>query len=376
MLDLRTKSRSEKEKRIVLIIDDERPIRRMIGRILQLDSFWPVEADNAADGIALARQYRPDLVICDVIMDRADGYSVLEAMRSEQSLASVPFIFMTGTADNAGLRRGMKMGADDYLAKPFSGAELRETVAAHVRKQELLASQSEKRLAELRTNINMALPHELLTPLNGIMGFAELLKICGDETPLLERQNMAASICDSAERLQHLIENYLVFAQIELLANDDAKISALRETICEDANDVIRATAEGTAQRHGRERSLRIRAEAAPAHISQEHLKKIVEELVSNACKFSKSTELIEVVSWKSGECFVLGVRDRGHGMTAEQISNVGAFMQFDRRLFEQQGLGFGLHICRRLVELHGGELRIMSQPGQGTEVVVTLRAA
>src|ERR1051325_1489329 len=74
-------SETTKAKKTVLIIDDERAIRRLVGRILQLDGFHPVEAQNALDGITLARQYQPDLVICDVVMDSADGYSVLEALR-------------------------------------------------------------------------------------------------------------------------------------------------------------------------------------------------------------------------------------------------------------------------------------------------------
>lgn len=360
----------------VLIIDDDRPIRRMISLILQLDGFQTLDAASAAEGMSIARSSRPDLVICDVIMDTVDGYSALEAFRSQAEFAAVPFILMTGMANNDGLRRGMKLGADDYLAKPFSGEELRETVAALMRKQARAKELTERRMAQLRANINVALPHELLTPLNGIMGFAELLRTAGNETPNPVRQEMAASICESAERLQRLIENYLIFAQIELLASDEEKLRILREAVCEHASQVVSDTANGTARRFERHIDIRFRLEKGAPRISEEHLKRIVEELISNACKFSKTASALDVVCWnEKGKC-IFAVRDNGHGMSEEQISQVGAFMQFNRHYYEQQGLGLGLVISRRLAELHGGELRIMSKPGMGTEVVVSLPSA
>jgi signal transduction histidine kinase len=105
--------------------------------------------------------------------------------------------------------------------------------------------------------------------------------------------------------------------------------------------------------------------------ITEEYLKKIMEELVDNAVKFSDAGRPIQVTGGPKGDYYEICIRDQGRGLTPEQIANIGAYMQFERRLYEQQGSGLGLVICKRLVDLHGGDLTIDSVEGQGTTVCV-----
>jgi two-component system, sensor histidine kinase and response regulator len=111
----------------------------------------------------------------------------------------------------------------------------------------------------------------------------------------------------------------------------------------------------------------------APVCISELKLKKIVEELVSNACKFSVPGQPVRVVSFSNQDAYTLFVIDQGRGMASDQIANLGAYMQFERKIYEQQGSGLGLVIAKRLVELHNGQLAIESLPGKQTTVRVTL---
>jgi signal transduction histidine kinase len=99
-----------------------------------------------------------------------------------------------------------------------------------------------------------------------------------------------------------------------------------------------------------------------PVQIMETHLWKIVEELVDNACKFSPAGAPIEVTGRVEEGVFTLAVLDKGRGMTAAQIADVGAHMQFERRIHEQQGSGLGLAIARRLAELYGGDDRERAQ--------------
>src|SRR5438552_10050496 len=108
-------------------------------------------------------------------MEKMDGYRTLSAMRSEPATASIPFILMTGLADNAGMRHGMELGADDYLPKPFTIDALYGAVDARLKKAHALSQVAEKKLADLRDNISLMLPHELRTPLNGILAYGEIL---------------------------------------------------------------------------------------------------------------------------------------------------------------------------------------------------------
>ncbi len=177
----------------------------------------------------------------------------------------------------------------------------------------------------------------------------------------------------SSERLQRLIENCLVYAQIELIAADPEQLKRLRNHQLTDVAAIITDKAQQEATAASREADLRLDLQNAALQISEDNLKKIVAELVNNAFKFSSSGREVLVASSVKDGVFDLRVTDCGRGMTADQIASIGAYMQFERALFEQQGLGLGLIIARRLVELHGGQMDIRSIPGKFTEITIHL---
>src|SRR4029453_1292104 len=160
-----------------------------------------------------------------------------------------PFILMTGQADTAGMRQGMELGADDYLSKPFTVPQLLAAVNARLKKLQTGRQQAERKLADLRASISLALPHELLTPLNGILGFSEIIKTDQHLQPE-EVVSMAEAIHDSAERLKRLIENFLIYAQLELFQPD--QLQALRKGRTADVRQPIERVALERAERVGR----------------------------------------------------------------------------------------------------------------------------
>ncbi|MEI7938447.1 MAG: response regulator, partial [Verrucomicrobiota bacterium] len=98
----------------ILVIDDEPLLRETVRLALVGKGFDVIEAENGTQGIEKARQQLPDLILCDVNMEKVDGYLTLSALRNEPTTSAIPFILMTGMADNAGMRHGMELGADDY----------------------------------------------------------------------------------------------------------------------------------------------------------------------------------------------------------------------------------------------------------------------
>src|SRR5438093_5630918 len=213
----------------ILVIDDEEWLREMVQLALRQRGYTVVEAENGAVGIEKARKELPDLVLCDVNMEKVDGYLTLSSLRYEHATASIPFILMTGLADNAGMRHGMELGADDYLPKPFTIDALYAAVEARLKKVQTVREEAEKKLADLRDNISLMLPHELRTPLNGILAYGEILATDAATLPASEIAEIGQVICDSGKRLERLIENFLIYAQLELLGTDPQKVNALRK---------------------------------------------------------------------------------------------------------------------------------------------------
>jgi signal transduction histidine kinase len=187
---------------------------------------------------------------------------------------------------------------------------------------------------------------------------------------------MGRTIHDSGKRLERSIENFLIYSQLELLRGDQQKISALRHKRTEAPSAVIERHAKTQADAARRSSELTLSLANSPVAISEEYLAKIVDELVQNAFKFSSAGTHVNVAMAETPSSVMLSVADRGRGFSTDQITKVGAYMQFDRKMQEQQGLGLGLIIAKRLTELHGGTLAIQSEPGRATTITVKLPKA
>jgi two-component system sensor histidine kinase/response regulator len=359
----------------ILVIDDEAWLREMVNMALAQKGYEVLEAENGSAGVDVARKLLPDLILCDVNMEQMDGYGTLSSLRDEVTTASIPFILMTGLADNAGMRHGMELGADDYLPKPFTIDALYGAVEARLKKVQAVRQEAERKLADLRDNISLMLPHELRTPLNGILAYGEILRTDAATLPASELAEMGQVIYDSGKRLERLIENFLIYAQIELLAADPHKVAALRKKLTPSPAALIEEHARAQAEAAHREADLSLELCDEPIPMSEDYLARIVDEIVQNALKFSQAGSRVSVSLARVAGSLSLEVTDHGRGFSTEHITRVGAYMQFERKLHEQQGLGLGLTIAKRLTELHGGTLSISSQRESSTTVTVKLPA-
>jgi signal transduction histidine kinase len=362
----------------ILVIDDEDRLRQMIRMALRQRGYEVVEAASGEEGIEIARQAPPpDLIICDVNMSPLNGYQTLKAIRAEPGMETTPVILMTGLADNAGMRQGMELGADDYLPKPFAIDALFATVDVRLKKAQTLRAEAEKKLADLRDNISLMLPHELRTPLNGILAYGELLQNDAASMSAAEISEMGQVIAESGKRLHRLIENFLIYAQIEILQGDSQKVAALRTGRTAHPEQIVKAQVCQQAEMSGRLSDLTLEdvSDSAVA-MAENYLIKIVDELIQNAFKFSGPGTPVTVSFKPQGRFMVLTVADKGRGFDTEHVQKIGAYMQFERKFHEQQGLGLGLTISKRLAEVHGGSLLIESRKGEGALVTVKIPLA
>lgn len=122
----------------ILVIEDHLEVRENLQELLELCNYAVISASNGETGIQLALAKQPDLILCDIMMPGIDGYEVLAALGQHPETAAIPFIFLTARADKADIRRGMQLGADDYLTKPFEEQDLLRAIQVRLHKSHLM----------------------------------------------------------------------------------------------------------------------------------------------------------------------------------------------------------------------------------------------
>ena len=125
----------------ILVIEDDTTIRENTAEILEMASYRVDTAENGKMGIESALKSKPDLIVCDIMMPELDGYGVLNILQHNPALNNIPLIFLTAKAENSEFRKGMGLGADDYITKPFSGTDLLNSVQSRLRKVEIAREQ-------------------------------------------------------------------------------------------------------------------------------------------------------------------------------------------------------------------------------------------
>lgn len=357
----------------ILVIDDEEMYRQTVSSVLKQSGYSVLEAENGEKGIEIAQNHPVDLIISDVMMGKLDGFGVIDRLRMDPATSTIPFIFMTGLLDKETMRKGMTLGADDFLTKPFTGAELLSAVEARLAKHQEMIDNAERKLSQLRSSISLALPHELRTPLTSILGLAEIIGDEGSGLPATEVARFGRLIHRSGQRLQRLLENFLIFAQIEVVASDSRRAASLQKTQLSNSAEMIKVVSRNKADLFRRSADLTLELSDSPVAISSAYLTKICDELLDNAFKFSQAGTQVAVSTMAAKDDFVLSISDHGRGMSHQQLVNVGAYVQFERKFYEQQGAGLGLTIAKRLAEIHGGRMEFVPTPGGGLTVSIHL---
>ena len=357
-------------KKKILIVEDEREIREDIVLTLRFNDYDAYEASDGLEAIQIVNDIKPDLIISDIMMPEMDGFELLKELQKNPDTDMIPFLFLTAKTD---IREGMNLGADDYMTKPFDIDQLLRAVEIRLKKQDAIIGKYKQKIEEFSSNISKSLPHEIRTPLGTILGFSEFLMKKFRKTDPDEVKEMLRNIYDSGKRLNRLFENYLFYADLELIKSNDKALKDMKKH----STDYPSVLAEDKITFHPdyneRKEDIFKKIENVKINISDTNFAKIVEEIFDNAIKFSERGSSITIIGKPAGEFFELVVHDEGRGMTEDQINNVGAYTQFERNMYEQQGSGLGLAIVKRLAELYGGNLQIESTVDAYTKVTVRI---
>lgn len=354
----------------ILVIEDEAPLREGILELLAAEGFETIAAANGQQGLQLAQEKLPDLILCDVLMPILDGYQTLEALRQNPQTALIPFIFLTAKGTARDFRQGLRLGADDYLLKPFERRELLEAINTRLKRQAALGKLQRKVMDLQQSNLLKddcfsMLSHELRSPLINILATVQLLQTVPDVS---NQQRYLGMLHDECSREITLLNDLLDLQRLE--AN-------VYQPLLERLNLYmwVPAIAEPFEVRAGdRQQQLEIDlAPDLPLFWSDcTDLRRILSELLNNACKYTPTGGKIVLNVWcnRSAGSICFCISNETEIPDAELPHVFDRFYRVVSVDFHQQGgSGLGLPLVKKLVEQLGGSLTVESRAGWTTFV-------
>lgn len=369
----------------ILIVDDNQANVDVLQQMLENEGYSSVlSTTDSRETIALYKNFKPDLILLDINMPHINGYQIMEQLRELNSDEYVAILVITAQHDSETRLRSLREGAKDFLTKPF---DLHETLLRirnmlevrlmhkQVKEQNVILAQRSKEAEEAnraKNNFLSTMSHEFRTPLNGILGFTDLMR--GQFFGKLNEKQLeyVNQIDDCGKHLLALINDLLDMAKIDAGAME-LDMGALSP------EEFIEAT---TTMMLGQFRKKNITLETSIdptlSNITADirKCKQIMLNLLSNAVKYSDEGGSINIHAANDGESNIkIKVSDTGVGIEAEDIEKIfSEFHQADHVRDEQLGgTGIGLALTRRLVEMHEGKIGVESELGKGSTFWFTL---
>jgi two-component system sensor histidine kinase/response regulator len=364
----------------ILVIEDEAILCGEVVEWLTLEGYEAGGAADGVEGINAAFRDPPDLVVCDITMPGLDGYGVLLELRANPSTAAIPFIFVTARAAYEDVRKGMDLGADDYLTKPFSRLEFLRAVETRLEKKTLQeqshqleveqweqAFEREREQRLLKAKLVAMFSHDFRNPLASIISSTSLLRDYSDRIDGDRRLTYFNRIEASARQLVQMLDDMLVVSQMETgnlaFKPEQVAIAEWLQRIVEEFQTIHSET----------HRLIYHSRFDGPIMADPRLLRQIAANLMSNAIKYSPQGSEIRVLLEGHGDQLMLTVRDQGIGIPEDDQTHLFVAFQRASNVGGVSGTGLGLAIVKQAVELHGGTVHLESRVGVGTTVTVTI---
>lgn len=334
----------------ILVMEDEDAIRENISDALSLNDYQVFIADNGVDGVHLANEMKPDLILCDIMMPKMDGYQVLEAIKSDEKGITIPFIFISAKGKHEDIRKGMNMGADDYLIKPFLFQDLLTMVSSKLEGAERKQKTYFDKQQDLIAQYGLIQMHELNTPMNGILTSVSLLQEMDLKAQSAEALELLQIINISSKRLHRSLSNILFYQQLK-----DGKHIFYPEIISETS---IKVAIVNVSKKYNRTDDLALSIENYSIQFDRKLLLALMVELTDNAFKFSKKNDQVLVSLTKTADAIQIRIQQiNSTNFEINEFANSEPFKQFNKEKYEQAGIGLGLAIVKLISEQYGVKL-------------------
>ena len=364
--------KTENQRIKILVIEDQEYLREGIAEVLETADYDIHTASNGKQGLLVAFDIQPDIIISDIMMPEMNGYQVLENIRKSK-LGNIPFLFLTAKTDHQDYRQGMTLGADDYLFKPFKADELLDAVRIRIERRHKLHQEIEGKTKLLKQKLSSLQNHEVNTPLNGILGFSEMLLDNLNDLSEEDITEMLKIIQRSGQRLDRVFKKYKFYEEIQ--GGADALYISYKGKAVNQPCDMLTKMAQLKSEEYFRENDLIIKCEIEhPLVIQEEMFSFLTYEIIDNCFKFSEPGNKVEISGCTIDDWFEMHFIDSGRGMTDEEINSIDAYKQFKRSIFEQQGVGLGLYLCKKIVANENGIMFIEQSADKGLHITVKLK--
>jgi two-component system sensor histidine kinase/response regulator len=347
-------------KKQILIVDDENDCAELLRYHLQKENYETVIVRNGKDAIDAVQRHRPDAVLLDIMMPELNGWETCRILRESASGRSLPIIMLTALSDEDERVKGLSIGADDYLSKPYSMKELLLKIRRHIDRQQTI-KQLQTREHEQNTSVQYMV-HELQNSLTAIGGFSSLALRKDESSTYMRTINMAASHAES------LLNDASLLSRLEqgkeLLMVKPVAIGLLVDEVVDFFRD--------RANRNQISIAL-VNTSTALVHGNRTAIKQILINLISNAIKYNRTGGSVRICFDPQNEWVSISIQDDGNGIAPAEIGRI--FDKFYRAAGSERikGAGLGLYIVKHLAEAMGGKVTVMSEPGTGSTFTVTL---
>jgi signal transduction histidine kinase len=365
---------------VVLVVDDTLESLRLVTRVLKGEGYDVRPADSGELALASAVGTPPDLILLDIRMPDMDGFEVFRRLAANDSTRKVPVIFLSAATEVSDRVEGLRLGAVDFVAKPFEPDELIARVRIHIELHRLRASLEDmvaertaalqKSLAELEVASSVknaflaSMSHELRTPLNSVIGFSGTLT-SGLAGPLNDEQLRQVRMISTAGN--HLLE--LVNTVLDLSRIEAGVLEAHPRRF--DVADLAASTVESlrpASEAKGLALTAEVDPAVGPCESDPTMIGQILMNLLDNAVKYTDEGT-VHLNVQREGSSIVFAVSDSGRGIDRKDRDRV--FDYFEQALPKDAemvgGAGLGLALSRRLASLLGGSITLDSAVGKGS---------
>lgn len=355
-------------KSAITLIDDDELILSVTGKMLKKAGYQVTTFCDPLKAIEDLQVSAPDLIICDIKMPNLNGFELFDRTQDRIELQDIPFIFLSACDDTSSIVKGKKIGADDYITKPYDRNELLAVIEGKIKKS--LARKNdlvEKKFENYKKEFAKIINHEIRTPLTIINTCSELLldqQITGDE--IEEIRDIFKS---GLSRLNSMIQDISTVIDLSEQTKSPDDLEDLRVRI--EPHEIVRQIVDDL-QDQIRKKNITSRMEfsspVSKIYGNYNQLFSAFRKIIENAVKFNKNGGLLKISIFEKEGTVTITVEDRGPGIREEYGDKIfSLFTQVDRDELEQQGLGLGLTIASRYIQINNGTIKIDSTPGEGT---------